>query len=233
VIEQRKYIKLAAAAVGGLTLFFVVRNAAKNKKRDNTENDQSAVAQIAKQFDIAMHPINWGHWFPDGTDEKSIFEAAYRIINEKINLPEISKAYQAITKGRNLMSDLRSELDSSEYQKLQQILSDTYSPANDTENPGNPGYFMTIADGEFYKKPKDNFGIKFKGGYAVGNALLTGNKTPYYRYALTPIKIGDLLELKTFDNSTLWVKEDRVKKLSPVEFSQQFAKAKFNISKTA
>lgn len=213
--RKRRTRAIIGYSVAGLAVLIAGKRIIRNIKNKQSESDTSTEAQLAKEFHLAMQPLQWGSWVPDGKDLNKIYATAYRISNENISFKKVSRKYSNIT-GNELSEDLRKELSGEEYQKLQEILSKNYDPTGDPDNPNNPGYFRTTDSGEFYKNPSDNFGIEYEPGLWL-DTYLTGRKYDHTRFG---VEIGNLLEIRSAGGGLYYAKEGRVERLSPAKYNE-------------
>lgn len=124
-----------AAFILGKKLFNSIRaNIEENqyyKPDKNTDNSQkqSIASQLAVKFSAAFNPSG-NSWMRsiDQTDEKAIFQCARDMNKNKIPWSMVSTAYKG-TIGRDLLSDLQSELDANELNLFNSILSATDADA--------------------------------------------------------------------------------------------------------
>jgi hypothetical protein len=210
--QKARRRKIALYTVGGLAVIIVGRKLYKDYKRRKSLNDQSPEAQIAREFQNAMHPSGLPKWIPDGTNEEKIFELARKIKESNLQFKDVASNYKNIYKDE-LMTELQNELDTDELTKFQSLLSTT-----ETGESSENVYIFTIAEGEFYKKPEDNFGLAFKSERLITNAKLTGVIKEYTRAYM---KIGDLYEIKTGTGRLFYVKTDKIERISLEVFRQK------------
>lgn len=115
--------------LAGVVYFFVSRKWALEQKIKGIESDMSgsngAVSQMAAMYavrlDAAFRPSGDYRWMNDilgdGTDEDGCYAVAREMQINAVPFDMVSKAYN-IKFGRDLMTDLASELDSTELQKF-------------------------------------------------------------------------------------------------------------------
>jgi len=104
-----------------------------NKWRTKSETKNVGVStregiinQIAQMFRNGFFPLGepkWGHIFPDGTVEETIYQAAAVMYKNRISFAEVSKAYNRLYPSQDLLTDFQRELSNSEQQKFYDILS--------------------------------------------------------------------------------------------------------------
>jgi len=122
-----KGIGAAVVIIGGVKI-------TKKIIKNQTDKNNSPEVRYAKRLRTAMSPSGvW--WIPDGTSEKGVFNVAYDIANdETVSFRDVQTTYKKLY-GKNLSEHLEGELDTEEYTKFLNIVSDTYNSDTDKENP--------------------------------------------------------------------------------------------------
>ena len=108
------YSTLGIATATGV--FFLARHLYKKTRAKKVEKQslyEGSPATYAKQLKMAFDNDNWASW---GTDEEKIFQV-FREIPSKAAYQKVQKAYLDLY-GKNLNSDLESELSSEEYNAI-------------------------------------------------------------------------------------------------------------------
>lgn len=88
-----------------------------------TNTVKGRATQYATQLHQAMISTpSWISWMGDGTDEQRIFSTAHEIQQDKeVELVDVQQAYKTMY-NRDLVTDLTSELDSSDFNKFRRIV---------------------------------------------------------------------------------------------------------------
>lgn len=111
----------AISLVAATGIFFGVRYLVREVKQDSAANDSlnpGAASNYASRLKMAFDN---DMWWGMGTDEELIY-TVFREIPSKAVYDDVIKAYSNLYKGANLNTDLQDELDTSEYQKVVEIL---------------------------------------------------------------------------------------------------------------
>jgi len=132
--NKRKTRNSIAKGVGIVGIIYGGYRVTKAIIRNKSEKDQSPVVQYAKRLRVAMFPSGTT-WIPDGTNEQAIMDVAYEISNNStIDFSDVQNTYKKLY-NHSLSDHLQKELDSNEYAKLLNVISKTYEPDKDKENP--------------------------------------------------------------------------------------------------
>lgn len=119
---MKNNILLPVLGIGGALLAFkLIGKGAKDRAKEEAIKDivTKPEGQNAISLLQAMNPSGelWLMW-GDGTDEEAIFSTAPKVYN----LNQTGALYKSLTGGRNLVEDLQSELDSSDFQKFMSLI---------------------------------------------------------------------------------------------------------------
>ena len=117
-----KTLVLSILAAGtGTGVYLGIRHLIR-KSRSNSFNDKSLEpgdpSAYARQLRMAFQNDNYFGW---GTDVEQIYRVFEEIPSNAV-YAKVQKAYDAITRGKNLNADLEDELTSAEIQKVAAIL---------------------------------------------------------------------------------------------------------------
>lgn len=116
--------KIVATAAVGLVAYRVVGNYidAYRRKQVQFNIESSPSARQAQQLKIAMNPSGFDWMFSvDGTNERLIFATAQSIDN----FAQVQRDYNKLYTGRNLVSDLESELSAESLSKFYGLMQAT------------------------------------------------------------------------------------------------------------
>jgi len=131
---ERRLVTVGLFVGGGVGAFFVgkaifsaIRAMIEKNQYDKpgSETKQSIASKLSVKFSAAFNPsgVSWMRAI-DQTNEQAVFECARDLNINKIPWSMISSAYKG-TQGRELLSDLQSELDSEELNLFNGILTAT------------------------------------------------------------------------------------------------------------
>jgi len=132
--RRRKNRNTVLKGIGAAVVIFGGVKITKKIIKNQTDKNNSPEVQYAKRLRTAMSPSGvW--WLPDGTNENGVFEVAYDIANdETVRFRDVQTTYKRLY-GKNLSEHLEGELDTDEYTKFLNIVSDTYNSDTDNKNP--------------------------------------------------------------------------------------------------
>jgi len=178
-----------------------------------TEKQQSPKVQYAKRLRVAMFPSGIT-WLPDGTNENEIKKIAYEIVNNPtVSFSDVQTAYKKLYND-SLSDHLQKELNSAEYGELMQILSETYKPNEDNNNPNyySHGKMVVMSKStDMYGDAMDLFAKQtLKKNSYFKNATTTGKtkKVAFVGYFNKQTRI----EIKQNNgNKTAWLNSDGIR----------------------
>ena len=213
--NRRKNNILVFKVFMGIALSYGSYRFGKKLIKNFTEKQQSPKVQYAKRLRVAMFPSGI-KWLPDGTNEKEIKKVAYEIVNNPtVSFSDVQIAYKKLYSD-SLSDHLQKELNSEEYGDLMKILSETYNPNEDNNNPNyytNGKMIVMSKDTDMYGDAMDIFAKQtLKKNSYFKNASTTGNtkKVAFVGYFNKQTRI----EIKQNNgNKTAWLNADGIKTL--------------------
>jgi hypothetical protein len=134
-----KLLTFGLLGVGGFFGWKYLKNYLENEKRDKAESDVSNVpeAKHADRIFQLLHPFNDAWYSFENADEAGLIAYARNITNFK----KVQEYYSKLSKGSSLLADLRSAMDSEEYDKFMNAI-----PELQTAKPNpNSGKTATAA----------------------------------------------------------------------------------------
>jgi len=208
--NKRKLKNNIAKGVAGFLIVFATYKVAKKIIKNNTEQNQSLDVQFAKRLRVAMFPSGQT-WIPDGTNEKAILDVAYEIVNSSdVEFKDVQKSYKKLY--NNSLSDhLQKELNSEEYTRFLTVISNTYNPDKDKENPVYYKEKMVVMTKEtsFYHDWDDIYSKqKLKANSFFLNVVATGKVK---KVALVGLFLKETrIEIKADNGKTRWLSADGI-----------------------
>lgn len=111
-----KLLTFGLLGVGGFFGWKYLKNYIENEKRDKAETDVPNVpeAKHADRIFQLLHPFNDAWYSLENADEEGLIAYAPKITNFK----KVQEYYSKLSKGSSLLADLRSAMNSEEYQKF-------------------------------------------------------------------------------------------------------------------
>lgn len=117
-------IGLSLIAIGGIFATKAIKSVLDKKKQENAGNlidstDQAKAQStvLAQRAYAAMFRAG-ATWFADGTDEDELYKVATSLFRQRIPFATFTDIYKKLYPGRNFVSDLQSELSSSELEEF-------------------------------------------------------------------------------------------------------------------
>ncbi len=211
--ERKRSIRNNIAKfVVGTAIVFAGYKVTKKIIKNKSEQDQSPAVQYAKRLRVAMFPSGTT-WLPDGTNETEIMNIAYAVSNDPaVSFSDVQKSYKKLYND-SLSVHLQKELNSKEYAKLLNVLSDYYEPEKDKENPRyySEGKMVVMTKESYlYKELYDVFSSQTLNKNSIfTNVVTTGRKEKVafmgYFNKQTRIEIKQVNGAKT-----IWLNADGV-----------------------
>ncbi|BDD04446.1 hypothetical protein [Aureibacter tunicatorum] len=131
-----KEVYIIGAGIGVTVLLVNVIKKAADKARYNAainvigkDTKKGMATMLATQLYSAMYNSVLPTWFPDGTNEVLIYKVAQEMHKHQITFDLVSDQYKKLYSGRQLLSDLESELDENEMRYMWSYLETGSKPA--------------------------------------------------------------------------------------------------------
>ncbi|MCF6183095.1 MAG: hypothetical protein L3J56_00470 [Bacteroidales bacterium] len=177
--RKRKTRNIILKSVGAAVVIIGGVKITKKIIKNQTDKNNSPEVQYAKRLRTAMSPSGvW--WLPDGTNERGVMSVAFDISNDDtVRFRDVQNAYKKLY-GKNLSEHLEGELNTDEYTKFLNIVSDTYNADTDKENPVyfSKGKMIVFTEKTpMFKNSSDYFSVQTlpKNSFFI-NATTTGKE---------------------------------------------------------